>query len=121
MSADAARCPEGGHSGWCAWTSGRLPTATTGCAYEHTCGWPLPLLGMFCRRVLGDGAPEGGPLRNAVQLRHIHVAQRGNPRVGQDILHERIAVRYTALLHIGEFQQLGSSTVSARFSELSFM
>ena len=26
---------------------------------------------------------------------------------GQDVLQQRIAVRYTALLHIGEFQQLG--------------
>ena len=40
LSADAARGPAGGHSGRRAWTSGRLPTATTGCAYEKTCGWP---------------------------------------------------------------------------------
>ena len=54
-----------------------------------------------------QGGPEGGPIRDAVQLRHIRVAQRGNPRFGQDVLQQRIAVRGTVLLRIGEFQQLG--------------
>jgi len=54
-----------------------------------------------------QGCPEGGPIRNAMQLRHIRFAQRGNLRFGQDVLHERIAVPFTALLHIGEFQQIG--------------
>ena len=42
-----------------------------------------------------------------MQVRHILVAQRGNPRFGQDVLQQRIAVRGTVLLHIGEFQQIG--------------
>ena len=59
--------------------------------------------------------PEGRPLRDAVQVRHIRVAQRGNPRFGQDVLQECIAVRGTALLRIGEFQQLGIELRLSRF------
>ena len=59
------------------------------------------------RQMPFQGGPEGGPLRDAVQCRQILCAQRGNLRVGQDVLQQRIAVRGTALLRIGEFQQLG--------------
>jgi hypothetical protein len=40
-----------------------------------------------------------------VQVRQILVAQRGNPRVGQDVLQQRIAVRCPALLRIVRLSQ----------------
>jgi hypothetical protein len=54
-----------------------------------------------------QGCADVGPLRDAVPLRHICFAQRGNPRVGQDVFQQRIRGAGTALLRIGEFQQLG--------------